>query len=102
MIYALSLGAAESSLISSITSTNIRRITFTQSLAEGQEIPDRSDWAKLDKALCQLVDRLECGFQLEVEFQDLNTEAWWSGGLGFKEYLPRFCEKGGVDGGRGK
>lgn len=61
---------------------------------------DNSKWTKLDNCLCQLVDRLVCGLQLEVEFQALNTQEWWSGELGFKKYLPRFYEKGGGSGGR--
>lgn len=101
-ICALCPRTMELDLISSITSANIRRISFTPLLSlEGQSDPDHTDWAKLDNSLCQLVGRLERGARLEVEFQALNTQAW-SGVLDFKKYLPKFYEKGGVDGGRGK
>jgi len=92
--------AEESNLISSITSTNIQRITFTPPLShKRQSVPDRPDWTKLDNCLCQLVGRLERGVRLEVVFQALDRP-WWSGELDFEKYLPRVFEKGRVDGGQ--
>jgi len=95
-IYALRPGALELNLISSITSTKIRRITFTLPIAfRRQAVLDSPNWIELDDSLCRLVDRSEDGVQLEVEFRALNAQAWWNGDLGFKRYLPRFYEKGG-------
>ena len=51
-------------------------------------------WPQLDDSLCQLVDQLESGIRLEVEFQALNATPWWGGKHGFKKYLPRSYEKG--------
>jgi len=96
-------GPLESNLISSITSTNIQRITFTRPLQfKGQQAVDDPDWTRLDDSLCRLVDRLKCGPQLEVGFLALNAQQWWSGELGFKKCLPRFYEKGETGVGRGK
>ena len=85
-------GTMELNLISSITSTKLQRIAFTQLLTRTPQ-PDRARWIQLDNSLCQLVDRLEGGVRLKVEFQTLNEEAWWDGKLGFKKHLPRFYEK---------
>jgi len=63
--------------------------------------PHDHNWTKLDNSLCQLIDRLECGVRLEVVFQTLSAQAWWSGELGFKKYLPRFYEKDKAGVGRG-
>jgi len=95
-IYAVHPGTVELNLISSITSTKIQRIAFTRPLTpEEQDIPDHPNWSQLDNLLCQLVDRLDCGLRLEVEFRALNAQEWWSGELGFEKYLPWFHEKGG-------
>ena len=96
----LRLGPVELDLISSITSTNIQRIIFTQCLPP-YELPlsDIPHWPILDDSLCRLVDRLECGRRLEVEFRGLNALAWWGGELGFKKCLPRSYEKGVTRGG---
>ena len=50
--------------------------------------------AQLDDSLCQLVDRLEPGLRLEVEFRAFNASVWWRGEQGFKKRLPRSYEKG--------
>lgn len=97
-IHALCPGVAEQNLISSITSTNIRRIAFTQSVSPHEEPESENpDWAQLDNSLCRLVDRLESGLRLEVEFRALAKRVQ-RGVLDFKKLLPRFCEKGGVIG----
>ena len=89
----------ELNLISSIASTNIRRIAFTQLFSSKRQAAlDNCNWTKLDEFLYRLVDRLEGGVQLEVEFRALNAQAWWTEELGFKKYLPRFCGKGGANG----
>ena len=99
-IYASRPGTMELDLISSITSTNMQRITFARPLTP-QETPTLgySNWPELDDSLCRLVDRLECGLQLEVEFKALNGQAWWDGELGFRKHLPKFYEKGKTGGG---
>ena len=91
----------EPGLISSITSTNIQRITFNHQFLP-DELPeqDRPDWTQLDNSLCRLVDRLERGLQLEVNFDSAAIQRWWTGELGLKKCLPRFYEKGGVSGGQ--
>jgi len=102
-IYALRPGNLELILISSITSPNIRRMTFTRPLAfKGQSVMDHPNWTRLDDLLCDLADQSKCGPQLEVEFLALDVQEWWSGELGFKKYLPRFYEKGETGVGRGK
>ena len=102
-IYALRPGPVELDLISSITSTKIRKIAFTQPLTfEGQRGPHSADWAKLDDSLCRLIDQLESGVQLEVEFQALDAQTRWSGELRFRRFLPRFYEKGEAGVGQGK
>jgi len=99
-ICALYLGTMELNLVSSITSTNIQRITFTQPIGfEEPTVPDYCDWAVLDNSLCWLVDRLESGLWLEVEFQAFNLPTWWNGELDCEKWLPRFYERGGVSGG---
>ena len=81
-------GVVELDAISSITSTNIRKIVFTQSPAF-REIPvNDTYWSRLDDILCRLADRLGCHL-LEVEF--LRVQVWR---LNFEKYLPTFREKG--------
>ena len=95
-IYAAYPETLELNLISSIASTNIQRIAFTQASTPREPPgPGHPCWTQLDDSLCRLVGQLKCGLRLEVEFRVLNTQAWWSGELGFKKYLPRFYEKGG-------
>jgi len=88
------------SLITSVTSTNLRRIVFS-----GQGLAERlagSDVARsynvVDNCLCQLVDRLkELGYKrtLEVEFQAWRP-AEWEAGSDLRKPLPKFEEKGRV------
>ena len=94
-IYAFGPGSAELDLISSITSTKIQSIKFTESYPPYISLnSDQFGWTQLDNCLCQLVDQLECGLLLVVEFQGLNEQPWWGGELGFRKYLPRSYEKG--------
>ena len=97
-IFADRPGIMEVKTISSITSANIRRIAFTKVLSPDAFGPDYPGWAQLDDSLCQLVDRLEFGHRLEVEFRRLNLLRWW-GEVGFKKCLPRSFEKGLARGG---
>ena len=82
----------EHELISSITSTNIEKITLTLSHGFYRFLPDHRYWRLLDNSLCQLVDRLGCGGQLIVEIQTYD----FGGGMEYGEYLPKFHEKGQV------
>jgi len=88
----------ELDLISSITSTKIQRIMFTKTPLRRNRFPHAETWAKLDNSLCQLVDRLEPGLRLEVEFRALNEMVWWGGKQGFQKCLPRSYEKGVTSG----
>jgi len=62
-------GIEEVHLISSITSTSIRKVTFVhETLPRG--LPRRdADWGILDDPLCQLVDRLGYKHELEVNLR---------------------------------
>jgi len=93
-IYASCPKSPELDLILSITSTKIQRIVFTRTPYQDNQVVRPETWAKLDNSLCRLVDRLECGLQLEVEFLVLNRTAWWRGKQGFKKRLPRSYGKG--------
>ena len=97
--YPMSPGLA---LISSITSTKIQRISFTKTPIRRGRIVYPETWAELDNSLCRLVDRLECGLRLEVEFRGFNEEEWWGVKGGFEGCLPRSYEKGVIRGGRGR
>lgn len=58
-------------LISSITSTNIRKVTFVHAL----NFPISSDWGILDTPLCRLVDQRGCKHEVEVylRFPDMGA-----------------------------
>ena len=87
---------AELNLISTIASTSIQRIVFSQTfVSQRLPAPDHPDWTRLDRSLCQLIGGSEQGLLLNVEFQALDTQAWWDGELGFRKHLPRFCETRG-------
>jgi len=98
-IYAARPKELELNLISSITSTKIQRITFTQPPVRERGVDYSHIWPQLDESLCKLVDRLERGTRLEVEFRALNAQAWWGGKHGFKKHLPKSYEKGVTRGG---
>jgi len=83
----------ELDLVSSITSTNIRKITFTKSFALQDYPVGDTYWKKLDSSLCQLVDQSGCEHQLEMKFQAYNVQCWM---VEFEEYLPKFHGKGRV------
>jgi len=95
-IYAPNPRTVELNLISSITSTKIQKIIFTQVLSpQESSASDRQNWTKLDGLLCRLVDRLEHGLRLEVEFQAPGKQERRGGGLDFRKWLPMFYDKGG-------
>ena len=102
-IYALCPSNAELNLISSITSTNIRRIAFTRPTDPlNPPASDDPHWSRLDNCLCRLIDQQESGRRLDAEFLALNVQPQWGWEVAFKEFLPRFYEKGGGGGGRGR
>jgi len=85
------------SLITSIKSTKLQRITFSaQGLAErvaSSNLARSCD--AIDDSLCQLVERFrESGYKrtLEVEFRAWG-QAEWELGLDFRRLLPKFEEK---------
>ena len=87
--------------LSSITSTKLRKIIFSEANDNFWRIvgrPADSDWTLVDNQLCELVDRLRAmGYRhtLEAELRFLNM-------IGnpeirdFNTFLPKFGEKGVV------
>jgi hypothetical protein len=77
-------------IVSSITSADIEKITFTLPDALNGFLSHPTDWKQLDNCLYRLADRLGCGSALEVEIRvgNLSHEA------GCEGYLPRYQEKG--------
>ena len=91
-----SLFQQEVSVISTITSTNIREIVFSPLLV--RELEDQF-WSSLDTGLSSLVDRLRAsGHQhvLNVEFRRDLSFAEMVLGAGPDGFLPKFREKGRV------
>jgi len=87
-------------LLSSITSTELRKIVFPVSCTHGWNLFSRGMevWTVTDKLLCGLVDRLGMtGYHhtLEVELQFTETEIDFSE-HDFTKFLPEFREKGVV------
>jgi len=87
-------------LLSSITSTELRKITFPVSYTHGWNLFSRGMevWASTDKLLCGLVARLgRAGYRhtLEVELRLMETEVDFSE-HDFTKFLPEFREKGVV------
>jgi hypothetical protein len=91
------LSPGEISLISTITSTNIRRILFATCIPH---YPGHDFWSSLDTQLSSLVDRLRgSGFQhvLDVEFRrDLGPADAMVAEASPLTLLPKFSEKGRV------
>jgi hypothetical protein len=87
-------------LISSITSTNLRKIVFTPTheRLRGGFLSENPCWPHFDDIVCELVDKL-CllGYKSTLE-----VELWtrkpieFSGGQDMREFLPKFREKGRV------
>ena len=80
-------------LVSSITSTKIQKIKFTQSAAFYDCPVGDTYWKRLDNSLCRLADRLGCEHRLLVEFHVIEVE---DGELDMAKYLPTFSKKGWV------
>ncbi|KAF9647254.1 hypothetical protein BDM02DRAFT_3117393 [Thelephora ganbajun] len=82
----------ERAFISSITSTNLRKLVFSRPQPNFMEDPC---WTPFDDTICGLVDRLQASgykYTLELELQadsvELGEEAH------HKDFLPKFKEKG--------
>ena len=83
----------EEVLLSSITSTELRRVIF---FVEDWRIRQIAEWARIDQSLCRLVDRLRAigyCFALEAEFRLVDIGDY-SGKYDFTQFLPEFSEKG--------
>ena len=92
-------GSSHRILISSISSTELRKVTFLlrytyswTSFAQQTE-----GWASIDKALCGLVDRLSTeGYRHTLEAQLRLRGIRYDGKHDFTKFLPEFREKGVV------
>lgn len=88
----------ETDLISTITSTEIQKITLNPlgPLVETVFTSlGRDYWTQLDSSLRQLIDRAEYKLRLEVEFRFSSSEKWAGKPL-FEEHLPMVHEKARV------
>src|ERR1700759_3143755 len=84
----------ELNLISSITSTNIQKITFIKARGFPESPQGHTYWTKLDTSLCQLINQSRCKFPLEAEFQVAHMDVRGRK-QDFGKYLPRFIESNG-------
>ena len=87
-------------LLSSITSTELRKIIFPAKYRQDRKIfPQRvEEWALVDKQLCRLLDRLHAtGYcrTLEVELRLMGIEGDPED-YDLTTFLPEFREKGAV------
>lgn len=79
-------------LLSSVTSTKIEKITITSSTAS--RLPaGHARWVRLDDILNRLVEGLERGLKLEVEFRKVRAP-WVGRELDLGERLPMFVKRG--------
>jgi len=88
--------AAHKVLLSSITSIEFRKVTFSVCYMSdwGQYL---EEWALIDRQLCELVDRLRAtGYRHVLEVELRLTETGDPGENDFTEFLPKFREKGVV------
>jgi len=92
--------SAHEDLLSSITSTDFRKIVIRAVHVRGQRVLLRRMelWASIDRQLCELVDRLRTTghcHTLEVELRFTHTEGDLSE-ICFTKFLSGFREKGVV------
>ena len=83
----------ELAFISSITSTNFRKLVFSEGIYKSQLLGN-SCWIPLDDAVCGLADKLRASgstntFEIEIQIMDGIVEE-------DKTLLPKFSEKGQV------
>ncbi|KAF9645186.1 hypothetical protein BDM02DRAFT_3189917 [Thelephora ganbajun] len=85
-------------LISSITSTNLRKLVLSQLISpHGENILENPCWAPFDDVVCGLVDRLQVsGYKhtLELEFRTNFVEL--GDEVHCEDFLPKFQERGSV------
>ena len=91
---------AHNVILSSITSTELRKIVFTLWNVEDRRhlIPEMRAWVSTDEQLCGLVDRLHAtGYRHTLEVE-LRLAGIGSGAEKdyYAEFLPEFREKGAV------
>lgn len=90
-------GEAVTNLISSVTSTSIRKITFVHRPYPGT-LWYSTSWKCLDNPLCRLVDQSGRGHEMEVDFRFTETRAMGldklTGELKIVELFVKFREKG--------
>jgi hypothetical protein len=89
----------ERSLISSITSTNFRKLILNAKYFIRDSHLDNPSWMRFDNMLCELIDRLQkSGYRhtLEVELQAEYVELKEGESLEYQGVLPKFREKGRV------
>jgi hypothetical protein len=89
----------ERSLISSITSTNFRKLILNAKYFIRGSHLDNPSWMRFDNMLCELIDQLQkSGYRhiLEVEFRAECVELKEGESLENQGVLPKFREKGRV------
>jgi hypothetical protein len=89
----------ERSLISSITSTNFRKLILNTKYFIRDSHLNNPSWIPFDDMLCELIDRLQIsGYRhiLEVEFRPDHVELKEGESLEDQGILPKFREKGRV------
>lgn len=81
-------------LLSSITSASIQKVTFVVS----STLRHIADWRNLNDPLCRLVDQSGYKYEVEVDFQFVDTEAMEvdkvTGQLKIVRSLAKFRKKG--------
>ena len=92
-------GPKEAKLVCSITSPNIRKVTFVGESSAGF-LSRGGDWGVLDETLCRLADRLGSKRVLDVDFRLVDTRVMVKGKRApepeIVDPLARFREKGRV------
>lgn len=88
----------ELSLIASVTSTNLRKIVFPTRYGFKKGGPAFTMYYKtIDDSLCRLVERLQgSGYKHRLEMVFHTWEVLDNEGISFKEFLPKFKERGQV------
>ena len=89
----------EANLVSSVTSPNMRKVTFVGESSTGF-LGRGGDWGILDETLCRLADRLGSKRVLEVDFRLVDTRVMEGAKrtveLEIMDSLARFRDKGRV------
>jgi hypothetical protein len=86
-------GIEEANLVSSITSTNIQKVTFVHESVVWGLSGFGVNWGVLDDPLCRLVDRSGCKRGLVVDFRFVGVDEQ-AGESKLVKSLAKFREKG--------